>query len=45
MVAIVDPTIRPERSTSILHEKFPVTELTVKSTCSADIPWLENAGL
>jgi len=45
IVAVVEPTIRPERSTSILHEKFPVTELTVKFTCSAGIPWLANCGL
>jgi hypothetical protein len=43
--AVVVPTMRPERSTSILHEKFPVTELTVKFTCSAGIPWLANCGL
>jgi hypothetical protein len=28
-----------------LHEKYPVTELTVKFTCSAGIPWLANCGL
>jgi hypothetical protein len=43
--AVVVPTIRPERTTSILHEKYPVTELTVKFTCSAGIPWLANSGL
>ena len=44
-MAVVDPTIRSNRSTSILHEKFPATELTVKVTCSAGIPWLASCGL
>jgi hypothetical protein len=42
---VVVPTIRPERITSILHEKSPVTNPTVKFTCSAGIPWLANCGL
>jgi hypothetical protein len=41
----VFPTIGPERSTSMLHETSPETELTVKLTCSAGIPWLAYCGL
>lgn len=44
-MAVVEPTIRFDRRTSILHEKVPVTELTVKVTNSAGIPWLASCGL
>ena len=43
--AVSPATLRPERRMSIVHEKLPETRLTVKSTCSAAIPWVASCGL
>jgi hypothetical protein len=41
----VDPTVRPDRSTSIVQERGRSIERTMKLTCSAGIPALAICGL
>ena len=43
--ATVDPTVRPERTTSIVHERGRSLARTTKLTCSAGIPWFAICGL